>query len=76
MRFDQLLVLNPIFTSAFLPPIHPLTLPCFRELRLDEPPRTCWSSLCGYPQQVTQVHVLGAAGLKDSSTGELTWALP
>uniref|UniRef100_H0V2U3 Calpain 5 n=1 Tax=Cavia porcellus TaxID=10141 RepID=H0V2U3_CAVPO len=39
-----------------------------RELRLDEPPRTCWSSLCGYPQQVTQVHVVGATGLKDSTT--------
>lgn len=43
-----------------------------RELRLDEPPRTCWSSLCGYPQQVTQVHVVGATGLKDSTTGELS----
>lgn len=40
-----------------------------RELRLDEPPRSCWSSLCGYPQQVTQVHVLRATGLKDSPTG-------
>lgn len=38
-----------------------------RELCLDEPPKTCWSSLCGYPQQVTQVHVLGATGLKDST---------
>ena len=47
-----------------------------RELRLDEPPRTCWSSLCGYPQQVTQVHVLGAAGLKDSPTGELACRKP
>lgn len=56
------------------PPTSPL--PCTRELRLDEPPRTCWSSLCGYPQQVTQVHVLGAAGLKDSQTGELAWRKP
>ncbi|XP_026640221.1 calpain-5 [Microtus ochrogaster] len=46
-----------------------------RELRLDEPPRTCWSSLCGYPQQVTQVHVLGAAGLKDSPTGANSYVI-
>uniref|UniRef100_A0A8C8T829 Calpain-5 n=1 Tax=Peromyscus maniculatus bairdii TaxID=230844 RepID=A0A8C8T829_PERMB len=46
-----------------------------RELCLDEPPRTCWSSLCGYPQQVTQVHVLGAAGLKDSSTGANSYVI-
>lgn len=52
------------------------SLPCIRELRLDEPPRSCWSSLCGYPQQVTQVHVLGAAGLKDSPAGELAWRKP
>lgn len=25
--------------------------------------------MCGYPQLVTQVHVLGAAGLKDAPTG-------
>lgn len=65
------------------PPLHPClpgpspSLPSplpphIRELRLDEPPHTCWSSLCGYPQLVTQVHVLGAAGLKDSPTGELS----
>nr|XP_025704209.1 calpain-5 isoform X1 [Callorhinus ursinus]XP_025704210.1 calpain-5 isoform X1 [Callorhinus ursinus]XP_025704211.1 calpain-5 isoform X1 [Callorhinus ursinus]XP_025704212.1 calpain-5 isoform X1 [Callorhinus ursinus]XP_025704213.1 calpain-5 isoform X1 [Callorhinus ursinus] len=46
-----------------------------QELRLDEPPRSCWSSLCGYPQQVTQVHVLGAAGLKDSSTGANSYVI-
>lgn len=46
-----------------------------RELRLDEPPRTCWSSLCGYPQQVAQVHVLGAAGLKDSPTGANSYVI-
>ncbi|MBV99228.1 Calpain-5, partial [Eschrichtius robustus] len=46
-----------------------------RELRLDEPPRSCWSSLCGYPQQVTQVHVLGAAGLKDSPTGANSYVI-
>nr|XP_028689671.1 calpain-5 isoform X1 [Macaca mulatta] len=46
-----------------------------RELRLDEPPHTCWSSLCGYPQLVTQVHVLGAAGLKDSPTGANSYVI-
>ncbi|XP_035928893.1 calpain-5 isoform X4 [Halichoerus grypus] len=46
-----------------------------QELCLDEPPRSCWSSLCGYPQQVTQVHVLGAAGLKDSSTGANSYVI-
>lgn len=51
-------------------------LPCPRELCLDEPPRSCWSSLCGYPQLVTQVHVLGAAGLKDSPTGALARGKP
>lgn len=56
---------------SYLPAICSPASLCIRELRLDEPPRTCWSSLCGYPQQVTQVHVLGAAGLKDSPTGEL-----
>ncbi|XP_060903155.1 calpain-5-like [Labrus mixtus] len=34
-----------------------------KELTLDKPPKTCWSGLCGYPSLVTQVHVLGAAGL-------------
>uniref|UniRef100_A0A672GUA9 Calpain-5-like n=1 Tax=Salarias fasciatus TaxID=181472 RepID=A0A672GUA9_SALFA len=34
-----------------------------RELTLHEPPRTCWSGLCGYPSLVTQVHVLQADGL-------------
>lgn len=62
------------YLAAFCSPPH--TSPCIRELCLDEPPRTCWSSLCGYPQQVTQVHVLGAAGLKDSPTGEFIRRLP
>ncbi|KAM4743139.1 calpain-5-like [Anableps anableps] len=35
-----------------------------KELTLDEPPRTCWSGMCGYPSLVTQVHVLQADGLK------------
>ncbi|CAN9493032.1 unnamed protein product [Ophioblennius macclurei] len=34
-----------------------------RDLTLDEPPRSCWSGLCGYPSLVTQVHVLQADGL-------------
>ncbi|XP_077578546.1 calpain-5-like isoform X2 [Stigmatopora nigra] len=29
-----------------------------RELTQDQPPRTCWSALCGFPSLVTQVHVL------------------
>ncbi|XP_053313882.1 calpain-5 [Spea bombifrons] len=41
------------------------------ELSLDEPPRTCWSGMCGYPQLVSQVHVVSATGLKkqDSEGG-------
>ncbi|XP_073680972.1 calpain-5 isoform X2 [Garra rufa] len=35
-----------------------------KELTLDEPPQTCWTGLCGYPQLVTQVHVLSAEGLQ------------
>lgn len=35
-----------------------------RELTLDEPPQTCWTGMCGYPQLVTQVHVLNAEGLQ------------
>ncbi|RXM93222.1 Calpain-5 [Acipenser ruthenus] len=35
-----------------------------KELTLDEPPQTCWTGMCGYPQLVTQVHVLGAQGLQ------------
>uniref|UniRef100_A0AAR2IP90 Calpain 5a n=1 Tax=Pygocentrus nattereri TaxID=42514 RepID=A0AAR2IP90_PYGNA len=35
-----------------------------RELTLDEPPQTCWTGLCGYPQLVTQVHVMKAVGLQ------------
>lgn len=62
--------LHPCLPGPSLSPPSPLP-PHIRELRLDEPPHTCWSSLCGYPQLVTQVHVLGAAGLKDSPTGEL-----
>ncbi|KAG8431182.1 hypothetical protein GDO86_019301, partial [Hymenochirus boettgeri] len=34
------------------------------ELKEDEPPRTCWSGMCGYPQLVSQVHVVSASGLK------------
>lgn len=39
-----------------------------RELTLDEPPHTCWSGMCGYPQVVSQIHVLAAAGLKHQDT--------
>lgn len=35
-----------------------------RELTLDEPPQTCWTGMCGYPQLVTQVHVMNAEGLQ------------
>ncbi|XP_068188169.1 calpain-5-like isoform X1 [Antennarius striatus] len=47
------------------PPLPP------RELSLDEPPQTCWTGMCGYPQLVTQVHVLNADGLQgqDSNGG-------
>lgn len=45
-----------------------------RELTLDEPPQTCWTGMCGYPQLVTQVHVLNAEGLQgqDSNGGRNT----
>lgn len=45
-----------------------------RELTLDEPAQTCWTGICGYPQVVTQVHVLGAEGLQgpDSNGGKLS----
>uniref|UniRef100_A0A8B9R7J4 Calpain 5b n=1 Tax=Astyanax mexicanus TaxID=7994 RepID=A0A8B9R7J4_ASTMX len=35
-----------------------------KELTLDDPPQTCWTGMCGYPQLVTQVHVLSAEGLQ------------
>ncbi|KAL4646962.1 calpain-5-like [Arapaima gigas] len=35
-----------------------------KELTLDEPPQTCWTGMCGYPQLVTQVHVVRAEGLQ------------
>ncbi|GCC35401.1 hypothetical protein chiPu_0013884 [Chiloscyllium punctatum] len=43
----------------------------FRELTLNEPPRTCWSGLFGHPKVVTQVHVVAASGLaqQDGETG-------
>lgn len=44
-----------------------------RELTLDEPPQTCWTGMCGYPQLVSQVHVLNAEGLQgqDSNGGSM-----
>ncbi|PKU32791.1 calpain-5 [Limosa lapponica baueri] len=48
-----------------------------RELTLDEPPHTCWSGMCGYPQLVSQIHVLAAAGLKNQdSQGGTGLSLP
>ncbi|XP_066555408.1 calpain-5a [Amia ocellicauda] len=35
-----------------------------KELTLNEPPQTCWTGMCGYPQLVTQVHVVSAEGLQ------------
>ncbi|KAJ8276763.1 hypothetical protein COCON_G00085150 [Conger conger] len=42
-----------------------------RELTLDKPKVTCWSSFTGYPQAITQVYIHGAEGLQnqDSSGG-------
>ncbi|XP_077595949.1 calpain-5-like isoform X5 [Stigmatopora nigra] len=40
-----------------------------KELSLDEPPQTCWTGMCGYPQLVTQVHVLNAEGLQGQDSG-------
>ncbi|TTI30674.1 Calpain-5 [Bagarius yarrelli] len=39
-----------------------------KELTLDEPPQTCWTGLCGYPQLVTQVHVMKAVGLQSQDS--------
>ncbi|KAG8548785.1 hypothetical protein GDO81_024167 [Engystomops pustulosus] len=53
-------------------PITCATIPGqFSELALDEPRKTCWSGMCGFPQVVSQVHVVSAAGLKkqDSEGG-------
>ncbi|CAI5773513.1 calpaincalpain-5 [Podarcis lilfordi] len=41
-----------------------------QELTLDEPPHTCWSGMCGYPQMVSQVHVVSASGLKNQDSQE------
>lgn len=48
-----------------------------RELTLDEPPQTCWTGMCGYPQLVTQVHVVSAEGLQgqDTNGGKSSTAL-
>lgn len=43
-----------------------------RELTLDEPPQTCWTGLCGYPQLVTQVHVMQAVGLQGQDSDGCT----
>ncbi|KAJ3590948.1 hypothetical protein NHX12_008896 [Muraenolepis orangiensis] len=34
-----------------------------RELTVHQPPKTCWSGMCGYPSLVTMVHVHQANGL-------------
>uniref|UniRef100_A0A3B3X1H5 Uncharacterized protein n=1 Tax=Poecilia mexicana TaxID=48701 RepID=A0A3B3X1H5_9TELE len=39
-----------------------------KELTLDDPPQTCWTGMCGYPQLVTQVHVVSAEGLQGQDT--------
>ncbi|KAK9402608.1 calpain-5 [Crotalus adamanteus] len=44
--------------------------PYQKELTLDEPPHTCWSGICGYPQLVSQVHVISASGLKNQGSEE------
>ncbi|XP_015680962.1 calpain-5, partial [Protobothrops mucrosquamatus] len=41
-----------------------------QELTLDEPPHTCWSGICGYPQLVSQVYVISASGLKNQGSEE------
>lgn len=48
-----------------------------KELTLDEPPKTCWTGMCGYPTLVTQVHLLGGAGLggQDSSGASDSYAI-
>uniref|UniRef100_A0A3Q2Z7C6 Calpain 5 n=1 Tax=Hippocampus comes TaxID=109280 RepID=A0A3Q2Z7C6_HIPCM len=39
-----------------------------RELCLDQPPRTCWTGLCGFPSLVTQVHVTQGNALRGNNT--------
>lgn len=62
---------EPGITGEFLLRIFTDVPAGFRELTLNEPPRTCWSGLCGHPQVVTQVHVVAASGLaaQDGTTG-------
>ncbi|KAE8627958.1 hypothetical protein XENTR_v10007234 [Xenopus tropicalis] len=45
------------------------------ELKLDEPTKTCWSGLCGYPQLVSQVHVVSAQGLKQQDSNGGDWLM-
>lgn len=47
-----------------------------RELTLHEPPKTCWSGLCGYPSLVTQVHVLQANGVAGHDSDGSTFDIP
>ncbi|XP_041089256.1 calpain-5a [Polyodon spathula] len=55
---------NPGHTGDFLLRVFSDVPSDCRELTLDVPPETCWTGMCGYPQLVTQVHVLGAQGLQ------------
>ncbi|XP_034557645.1 calpain-5-like [Notolabrus celidotus] len=40
-----------------------------KELILDQPPKTCWTGMCGYPVLVTQVHLVQANGLAGQDSG-------
>ncbi|XP_069748202.1 calpain-5-like [Narcine bancroftii] len=62
---------EPGLTGEFLLRVFTDVPANFSELTLNEPPHTCWSGMCGYPQVVIQVHVVAANGLaqQDGATG-------
>ncbi|XP_067841771.1 calpain-5a [Heptranchias perlo] len=62
---------EPGITGEFLLRIYTDVPSNCKELTLNEPPRTCWSGMCGHPKVVTQVHVVAANGLaqQDGTTG-------
>ncbi|KAM4699406.1 calpain-5 [Discoglossus pictus] len=59
---------EPGLTGEFLIRVFTDVPSNFCELTVDEPPRTCWSGMCGYPQLVSQVHVVSATGLKQQDS--------
>ncbi|XP_053561576.1 calpain-5 [Bombina bombina] len=59
---------EPGLTGEFLIRVFTDVPSNFCELTVDEPVKTCWSGMCGYPQLVSQVHVVSATGLKNQDS--------